>query len=415
MKNLELKDNSIYLPLGNIFPDKDVDRFSELIVSRNHSGIKQWFDNCSLQESYQYFNSISEKLKISLLSLLPPSLYREIEILEAMSAPVIEMASPVVPVSFCADDKVVDVLRYFRMNRDARKNVVFVLNDDKQYEGVVTLNGLMMADEQQSLSDILEPSLSCEASLDCKKAVSMLLKQDVDYLVVVNSVGQPAAILEYRDAVAIRLQGQSEGEALLRGERQGGSDLRGYLETSVLAHVRGRILWIIGLAAVGIISGMIIQSYEDAIAALTILALYLPMVADTGGNAGSQAATVVVRALALGNVKTSDWLVVVWKEFRVSLLIGLGLAVATMAKVTLLSYGVELPMGLTLGQLGFAIAISLFFQVVSSTVIGASLPILAKYCNKDPAVVASPAITTIVDISGMLIYFYCTTVLLGLA
>ncbi|MGX9519286.1 magnesium transporter [Vibrio mediterranei] len=176
-----------------------------------------------------------------------------------------------------------------------------------------------------------------------------------------------------------------------------------------------RIVWVIGLAILGLLSGMVIHSYEDAIEAFTVLALYMPMIADSGGNAGTQSATVMVRSLALGSVKLRDWLSVLWKETRIAIVIGGALAVITLGKVSLLSYGVELPANLTLTMLGCAIGLALFFQIVSSTVIGAMLPMLTKRLNLDPAVVASPAITTIVDIGGLLIYFFCTTRLLGLS
>ncbi|MCY9856042.1 magnesium transporter [Vibrio mediterranei] len=135
-----------------------------------------------------------------------------------------------------------------------------------------------------------------------------------------------------------------------------------YMSLSVMDYVSKRIVRVIGPAILGLLSGMVIHSYEDAIEVFTVLALYMPMIAD---SAGTQYATVMVRFLALGSVKLRDWLSVLWKETRIA--IGGALAVITLGKVSLLSYGVELPANLTLTMLGCAIGLALFFQIVSST------------------------------------------------
>jgi magnesium transporter len=168
----------------------------------------------------------------------------------------------------------------------------------------------------------------------------------------------------------------------------------------------------VGLAAVGILSGVIIHSYEEALDTLLILALYMPMMADTGGNVGSQAATVVVRALALGEITARSWFKVIFKEAKVALLIALCLGVFAYGKVYFLSYESDLPAGYTFGEVAFTISWALTLQAVSATLIGASLPMLVRWLGGGPAVAASPAITTAVDITGLLIYFGVATALL---
>ena len=126
-----------------------------------------------------------------------------------------------------------------------------------------------------------------------------------------------------------------------------------YLDNSVLSHVRERIGWIVGLALMGIISGLIIVRYEDALSSLVLLAVYMPVVAAAGGNTGSQAATLVVRALATGNISISDWARVAWKEFRVACFISLILAVVIGARVVLFSSGSMVPEGMSLNMIAF--------------------------------------------------------------
>lgn len=196
----------------------------------------------------------------------------------------------------------------------------------------------------------------------------------------------------------------------IRGSHQAGA----YLKTPALVHFKNRAVWIVGLAGLGLISGLIIHSFEASLMNLLILALYMPMVADTGGNTGSQSATVVVRALALGEIAPRDAWRVLFKELQISVLLALILGLLSWGKVLFLSQGTELPPGYALGTVGAATAIALALQVVTATLIGAVLPLVAARLNKDPAVVASPALTTIVDITGLLLYFTTAKLLLGI-
>ena len=187
-----------------------------------------------------------------------------------------------------------------------------------------------------------------------------------------------------------------------------------YLNTSVMSHFQARVGWMIVLALFGFISGYIITSYEDALASLMILAAYIPMMADTGGNSGSQAATVIIQSLARNDLTSGMLFRVMWKEVRIAVMIAGVIALITMAKVFLLSSGADLPMGVSLFQVAAAIALALSIQIVMSAVVGTSIPMFAARFKMDPAVMTSPLLTSIVDISGMLIYFGTATSLLPL-
>ncbi len=140
----------------------------------------------------------------------------------------------------------------------------------------------------------------------------------------------------------------------------------------------------------------------------------MPVVAAAGGNTGSQAATLVIRALATGEIKTGNWLQVMWKEFRIALVIAAVLCAVIIARVELFSAGVVLPAGIELDHIAIAIGIALAVQVVLSSVVGGLLPLLARACRLDPAVLVSPVLASVVDISEMLIYFFTLTRLLGI-
>lgn len=178
----------------------------------------------------------------------------------------------------------------------------------------------------------------------------------------------------------------------------------GYLQTSVMEHVKQRIGWIISLALLGIVSGLIISHYEDTLSQLVLLAIYMPVIAAAGGNTGSQAATLVVRALATGEVKKRQWLQVLWKESRVAVCIAFAISVVIVARIMLFSAESSTG-GFELELIALAIAVALFIQVTISTTLGGGLPILARAFKLDPAVLVSPVLASVVDISGMWIYF----------
>jgi len=188
-----------------------------------------------------------------------------------------------------------------------------------------------------------------------------------------------------------------------------------YLTNSVLSHVRERVGWIVGLALLGIVSGLIISHYEDTLTQLVLLAVYMPVIAAAGGNTGSQAATLVVRALAMGEIRCRDWLEVLWKEFCISLIVASILASVIVCRVMLFSDSAILPAGIELLDIALAIGIAILLQVVLSTTVGGVLPLIARICKLDPAVLVSPVLASLVDITGMIIYFKTVNSVLGFA
>ncbi|MEZ8272734.1 magnesium transporter [Vibrio splendidus] len=189
---------------------------------------------------------------------------------------------------------------------------------------------------------------------------------------------------------------------------------QGYLSTGVLSHVRQRIGWIIALALLGIVSGLIIAQYEDILSQLVLLAIYMPVIAGAGGNTGTQAATLVIRALATGELKKRQWANVLWKELKVAICLALAIALVMIGRILLFSDN-QSTGGYDINMIAYAIAVALFIQVTISTVLGAGLPIVARLFKLDPAVLVSPVLASVVDISGMWIYFTVVNSFLGIA
>ncbi|QIA66094.1 magnesium transporter [Vibrio astriarenae] len=177
-----------------------------------------------------------------------------------------------------------------------------------------------------------------------------------------------------------------------------------YLTTTVIEHVKERVGWIVMLALLGIVSGVIISQYEDTISQLILLAVYMPVIAAAGGNTGSQAATLVVRSLATNEIGLRDWFKVLWKESQIALWLASILSTVIIMRVLLFTDSSSVG-EFSIWMIAVAIAIALFIQVTISTVVGGLLPIFARALRLDPAVLVSPVLASIVDISGIWIYF----------
>lgn len=291
--------------------------------------------------------------------------------------------------------------------------VAYILDTERRLVGNVSLRSLIVAPPTKLVSELMtRETISVRVDDDQEEVVRRMTDYDLLAIPVVDDAGRLVGIVTYDDAQDILHQEQQEDVEKLAAIT--GSHLPGtYLRTPALTHFRNRVGWVVGLAIAGLASGLIIHSFESALEQLLVLALYMPMVADTGGNTGSQSATIVVRALALGEIRTRDALRVLAKEFRISLLLAVLLGVLAYGKVLFLSAGSDIPAGYSLSRIAGTIALALSAQVVTATLIGAVLPIFAARFKVDPAVVSSPALTTAVDITGLLIYFSIARLMLG--
>jgi magnesium transporter len=253
--------------------------------------------------------------------------------------------------------------------------------------------------------------ISVNAMADQEEAAQMIARYDLMALPVVDDEGRLLGVITHDDALEILEEESTEDMERISGI--GGQSDFAYLQTPALTHFRRRFGWVLTLAFLALCSGFILHSHEAILTHYYILALYLPMVVAAGGNTGTQSATMVIRAMSLGELDTREFWRVIWKEGRIGFLIGtiLGLCVAFQIQFLM-------PPGMIAGSLSaFSVALvvgaSLMAQVLTSTLIGAALPIAAKKVRLDPAVVASPAITTVVDVSGSVIYFTLAGAIFG--
>ena len=270
----------------------------------------------------------------------------------------------------------------------------YVMDDGRLLEGAVAVRELLLAEEGAKIGDLMTENPICVETTASDEEVGRLFqKYDMLALPVVDKERRLVGIITVDDAVdAIQEANTEDFEKMAAME----PSETPYLKTSVYVHARKRVVWLLFLMISGILTGQIISHYEDAFAAIPLLVSFIPMLMDTGGNCGSQSSTLVIRGMALGEVSTRDILKVIWKEARVSLLVGAVLAPVNFCWIFLRYQSA--PVGLT-------VALTMYATVFLSKLMGCLLPMAAKRCRLDPAIMASPLITTVVDACSIFIYF----------
>ena len=317
------------------------------------------------------------------------------------------------------DMSVKDAIEKIRKVADEKEdiNITYVIDNQRKLIGICDLKALLCSKDDVKVEDIMEDSfIFCKTSDDQEFVTKLLQKYDLLALPVCDNENRLVGIITIDDAVDV-IQEEAEEDfekmaAMLPSNKP-------YLEMSVFSLFKNRIIWLSILMITGMITGAILESFEEAISALPLLVAFLPMLNDTGGNSGSQAATMCIRGLTTGEVTPGQWLKVWWKEFRVSILVSLALALFNFVRI--LCKNIEVPDGSDLTEmqmkLRYATVIcgTLILAVMLAKSIGALLPLLAKKIHLDPAVCAAPMITTIVDCCTILIYFgLATTIFRGI-
>ena len=287
----------------------------------------------------------------------------------------------------------------------------YVVGDGNHLEGIVTAKDLLLADKDKRIEDIMDGNVVYAHTTDDREHTALLLTEYGFLAIpVVDDEMRLVGIVTVDDAIDVLQEENTEDIAKMAAVKP--SD-KPYLKTNVFAIWRNRIPWLLVLMVSATFTGLILNTYESRLAIISsVLFACVPMIMDTGGNAGSQASVTVIRALALGELSTKDSLRVLWKEIRVSILLGLSLAVACFAKLLLVD-------NLIFGYKDYTVytclvvSIALWCTVVIAKVVGCMLPMLAKKVKLDPAVVASPFITTIVDALSLILYCGLAIAMLG--
>ena len=270
------------------------------------------------------------------------------------------------------------------------------VTESRKLLGTVSVKDLLLAENDETpVSQIMdEYVISVSTLTDQEEVAQMLSKYNFLALPVVDTDGHMVGIVTFDDAMDVLVEETTEDIEKMAGIMP---TEKPYLRSSPWELFKHRIPWLMLLMVSATFTGMIITSFESALAVQVVLTAFIPMLMDTGGNSGSQASVSVIRALSLGELEFRDIFRVIWKEFRVSFLCGLTLAVANYGRLLLLEK-------ITVLQ-AVTICVTMMFTVMIAKFVGCTLPLLAKKAKLDPAVMASPFITTIVDVLSLLVLF----------
>jgi len=283
-------------------------------------------------------------------------------------------------------------------------NTCYVLNSSRVLEGVVSLRQLVLSDDEEILEDIINLEVDSVKTHDDQEEVATTFKK-YDYYVmpVVDNENRLVGIITVDDIIDVIDKEATEDihkmAALQPTEKP-------YLKTNIWHLAKNRIPWLLILMISAVFTGGIIKRYETALQSVILLAAFIPMLMDTGGNAGSQSSTLIIRGLALGEIEPKHFLKVIWKELGVSIIVGIILSAVNFLKIYLIDKAGVL--------VAITVSFTLVLTVTLSKVIGGILPLLAKRFKMDPAIMAGPLITTIVDAISLVVYFATATWLLKL-
>ena len=280
---------------------------------------------------------------------------------------------------------------------------MYVLSLTRKIVGVLDLKTLLLADPKDKIKDIMDENVVTVYTLEDKEDVAKKFDKYNDYAMpVVDNEDRLVGIVTIDDAIDV-LQEETQEDfekmyAVVPSEDS-------YLKTSVFTHTKNRVIWLLVLMLSSTFTGIILTHYESAFAAIPLLVSFIPMIMGTGGNCGSQASTLVIRGMAVDEIKLKDFFKVIWKELRVALLVGFLLFLANGIKIYIQYRDMKLCL-----LLGF----TLFCTIIISKIIGATLPMIARKLKQDPAIMAAPFITTLVDLASVIVYFRFATMIFSL-
>ena len=279
----------------------------------------------------------------------------------------------------------------------------YVTDANRRLEGIITVRTLLLANSADLIGDIMEDRpISVATTTDREEVVKMFDKYDFLALPVVDQESRLVGIITVDDAMDVMQEEADEDFAKMAAVTP--SD-ESYFKTTVFGHAKNRIIWLLVLMMAGIITGAIITGYEEAFQAYPMLVAFIPMLMGTGGNAGAQSSTLTIRGMATDEIQLKDYLRVAFKEARISLIVGAGLSIINFIRVYITYQN---------WMFGVVTGLSLICTIFFAKLLGCSMPMLAKKLKLDPAIMASPLITTLVDAGSILLYFSIATALLKL-
>ncbi len=391
---------------ADVFSYMETDKEAEIIASLTEKEAVDIINDMAADDATDLMDEIPANVVHRLLKKVDPDTRRDINQLLKYPDNSAGSIMTVEFVDFKEDLTIKDALKKIRQDYDEKEtiNICYVIDNKRKLIGKVTLKDLVVNNEDRLIKDIMNDDVkSVNTLMDQEEVAKIIQDYDITAVPVVDSENKLVGIITIDDVIDI-----IEEEATEDIEKMAAitPTEKSYLKLSTLDIWKSRIPWLLLLMISATFTGKIIQHYETALATCVILTSFIPMLMDSGGNAGGQASVTIIRALSLNDVEFSDTLKVIWKEFRASILIGITLSAANFLKLMFIDK-VSL-------QVALVVCLTLILVVMIAKIIGCTLPILAKKIGFDPAVMASPFITTIVDAVSLFIYFQIAINLLNI-
>ena len=398
---------------AEVFVELDSDWQEMLINGFSNTELKEVLDELYLDDAVDIIEEMPASVVIRILDRATPEMRKSLN--EILQYPE-DSAGSIMNMEFLSLKKDMTVADAFkrirRIGGDMETiNILYVTDPQRKLLGVLSVRDLLLAEEDDLIEDLMDPDLIWATTMDDKEDVAQALSR-YDFLAmpVVDKESRLVGIITVDDAMDVIEEETTEDfekmAAMLPSDKP-------YLRAGVFDTWKARLPWLMILMLSATFTGLILNHYESKLAACLVLNAYIPMLSGTGGNSGTQASVAVIRALSLDEVYFSDVLKVLWKELRVSFLCGLCLACANFAKMLLIDR-MLLGNDEVTTSVCLVVCLTILFVVVFAKCVGCSLPILAEKIGLDPAVMASPFITTIVDATSLLIYFNFASSLLGI-
>ena len=280
----------------------------------------------------------------------------------------------------------------------------YVTDNNRKLKGIVSLRKLVVSEDDELISDLmLEDFLYVHTHDDQEEVANLFTRYGFLALPVVDKEERLTGIITVDDIMEISEQEATEDFQLMAAMAPSEA---AYLDTKVFTLARQRILWLLVLMITATFTGRIMARYESVLESVVILSIFIPMLMDTGGNSGNQSSTLIIRGLATGEIEIRDWYKVLFKEVKVSIIVAIILSIVNFGRLTLFEQ-VD-------GAIALVISLTLVITVITSKIVGSMLPMAAKSINLDPAIMAGPLITTIVDTLSLIVYFVIASNLLNI-
>jgi len=389
---------------AQVFSHLDNHEENNLISQLTDNEARQLLNDLDPDDRTEFFEELPGRLTQKILNLLDDENVAEIRMLLGYAEDTVgRLMTPdyiAVRPSWTTEQAIQHIRQWG--NKSETSDVIYITNGSWELLGVISLRNLILAHPEKIVASIMKtPAIAIHANADQESAVHMMQKYDISVLPVIDTNNILVGIITVDDVLDI-----AEEETTEDFHRSSAIDAfqENFLKTSIFFLFKKRIGWLVLLTFVNILSGAIIISYEATLQQAIALVAFLPLLIGSAGNSGSQSATLTIRAMAVGDVHKGDWLRVIWRELRISLLLGVTMGVVVWGLGIFRS-------GETVALI---VALTMIIIVLLGSLLGVSLPFLLSKFKLDPATASSPLVTSIADILGVFIYLMIAKALLGI-